>query len=88
MSTKDTSEPAFPFTCQGPTTAPEFYYGLSMRDYFAAKAIRAQPVFPRNLWEVIKWAFGFSCEASRFCPKQYAKTAYEIADAMLQERSK
>ena len=33
------SEPAFPFVCQGPTTAPEVYYGMSLRDYFAAKAL-------------------------------------------------
>lgn len=28
--------PAFPFKCQGATTAPEVYYGMSLRDYLAA----------------------------------------------------
>ena len=32
---------AFPFQCQGPTTGPEFYYGMSLRDYFAAKAMQS-----------------------------------------------
>lgn len=32
---KETGGPAFPFQCQGPTTAPEFYYGMSLLDYFA-----------------------------------------------------
>lgn len=35
-----TGGPAFPFKCQGPTTAPEFYYGMTLRDYFASKAMR------------------------------------------------
>lgn len=32
--------PAFPFACQGQTTAPEIYYGMTLRDYFAAKAMQ------------------------------------------------
>ena len=31
--------PAFPFKCHGPTTAPEVYYGMSLRDYFAGQAL-------------------------------------------------
>ena len=31
--------PAFPFKCQGPTTAPEVYYGMSLRDYFAGQVL-------------------------------------------------
>jgi len=27
--------PAFPFKCQGQTTGPEIYYGMSLRDWFA-----------------------------------------------------
>jgi hypothetical protein len=27
--------PAFPFQCQGPTTAPEFYYGFTRQEYAA-----------------------------------------------------
>jgi len=36
---RDDGGSAFPFQCQGPTTAPEFYYGMSLRMYLAAKAI-------------------------------------------------
>ena len=36
-----TNEPAFPSTNQGPTTAPEIYYGITIRDYFAAKAMQS-----------------------------------------------
>ncbi len=38
MNTIDDGGPAFPFKCQGPTTAPEFYYGMTLRDWFAAHA--------------------------------------------------
>lgn len=31
---------AFPFACQGPTTAPEIYYGMSLRAYFAGQAMQ------------------------------------------------
>ena len=31
---------AFPFACQGPTTGPEFYYGMTLRDYFFAAALQ------------------------------------------------
>ena len=37
MSKIDNGGPAFPFTCQGPTTAPEAYYGMTMRQYAAIK---------------------------------------------------
>ena len=40
MSARDDGGNAFPFACQGPTTAPEIYYGASLRDYFAAKAMQ------------------------------------------------
>ena len=36
----ETGGPAFPFVCQGSTTAPEIYYGMTLRDYFAAKAMQ------------------------------------------------
>lgn len=76
---KDTSEPAFPFTCQGPTTGPEFYYGLSMRDYFAAQALQgmlAHSTRYRSRYVHLHWHDAISQEA------------YELADSMLQERTK
>ena len=39
MSTINDGGPAFPFQCQGPTTAPEIYYGMSLRDWFAGQAL-------------------------------------------------
>jgi len=65
--TKDTSRPAFP--------APHFdlaegEHGLSMRDYFAAKAMTG--CLPGA--------------ASPTPPEAYARWAYRIADAMLEAR--
>ena len=39
MSTINDGGSAFPFQCQGPTTAPEIYYGMSLRDWFAGQAL-------------------------------------------------
>lgn len=38
MSAND-GGPAFPFFYQGPTTGPEVYYGMSLRDHFAGLAM-------------------------------------------------
>lgn len=69
MNPKDI--PAFPFQCQGPTTAPEIYYGMTLRDYFAAKAMQAFITSP-NL-EVFEDA-------------RVAAGAYLVADAMMKAR--
>jgi hypothetical protein len=52
----------------------EGYAGMSLRDYFAAKAMAA--IYPVN------YSLGV------LDPKQLAPEAYAIADAMLAERSK
>lgn len=69
----NTGGPAFPFQCQGPTTAPEFYYGMNLRDYFAAKAMQALIIAngpaPTGGW-----------------PTYAERTAYTVADAMLKAR--
>lgn len=70
--------PAFPFACQGPTTGPEFYYGITIRDYFAAKALQG-------------WLASFGPETtieSTEHEKIIAAFAYRISDAMIAERSK
>ena len=70
--------PAFPFQCQGQTTAPELYYGMSLRDHFAAKAMQA----------------GFSGHIAHYghdncwSLSDIATHAYEMADAMLIARAK
>jgi len=59
-----------------------------LRDYFAARAIRPQTFFPANLWQAIRWAFGYTYKTSHFNPHDWASEYYNIADAMLIEREK
>lgn len=71
---KDHGGPAFPVqdaaTWQG--------HGMTLRDYFAAKAMQGQLTAQDG-----NGPFGMWAEFS-----QLAKEAYQIADAMLAERSK
>ena len=69
-----TNEPAFPSTSQGPTTAPEIYYGMTLRDYFAAKAMQVDYELAKNYSDP-DWRIGVALEA------------YKMADAMLKARS-
>ena len=73
--TTNNGGPAFPFACQGPTTAPEIYYGMTMRDYFAGQAVSQIIATCAN-----DTTHGMS-KADYF-----AGRAYEIADAMLKAR--
>lgn len=66
--------PAFPFKCQGPTTAPEFYYGMSLRDWFAGQAL-SNPDLSLTMDS------STATEAQRT-----AMRCYRYADAMLAER--
>lgn len=68
MATKNTGGPAFPVPG---LQADEDFNGMSLRDYFAAKAMAAMLAEP-NL------------QATR---DEFAKYAYEMADAMLAARS-
>ncbi len=61
-------KPAFP------TRNSAVISGMSLRDYFAAKAL--QPLLAKDMWFVNE---GETSEQS------YAKAAYAIADAMLAE---
>ncbi len=65
--TKDTGGPAFPFTC-------EKYYseGMTLRDYFAGKAMQGY--------------LGDSEWLSNVSPKGTSEAAYRMADAMLEAR--
>lgn len=74
MSAQD-GGPAFPFKCQGATTAPEFYYGMTLRDYFAAQALNGY-LAGRN-----------STHVSSRC-NDVADACYAYADAMLAARQK
>ena len=66
-----TNEPAFPSTNQGPTTAPEIYYGITIRDYFAAKAMQS---------------YLLDKDRDSFTSEQWAAASYKMADAMLKAR--
>ena len=78
MTTKDTGGPAFPFSFEGPTTAPEFYEGMTLRDYFAAKAMAAHAVA----------VSGVATKTPQDWHEMVAQMAYMTADAMLAERNK
>ena len=69
-----TNEPAFPSTNQGPTTAPEIYYGMTLRDYFAAKAMQVDYELAKEYSDP-DWIIGIALDA------------YKMADAMLKARS-
>lgn len=77
MNIPDGYEPAFPFACQGPTTAPETYYGLTMRDWFAGQALVSYSNWGGHdeNGEVIKFS-----DAAADC--------YNMADAMIEERNR
>lgn len=75
MSRKDYSGPAFPSDTgnYGPVL------GMSLRDYFAAKALQgilASPQIQGNEDTLNDWV-----------PEHFAEFAFRIADAMLEERA-
>lgn len=73
---KDHSEPAFPSNSHeyGPVL------GLSIRDYFAAKAMQGlQSIY----WDTVD-----KYDTAEDVLSCMAQSAYEIADAMLKERAK
>lgn len=67
----DTGGPAFPRVVEQPNGYTQAVEGMTLRDYFAAKAMQGYMSIPGGV-----------------NPKWDARLAYEIADAMLVERSK
>ena len=87
MSIPNGMEPAFPFQCQGATTWPEIYYGLTLRDYFAAKAL--QGVLACDEGAICKSTTPEGIQQERVeYAEAMALTAYRYADAMIAERAK
>ncbi len=74
---KDTGGPAFPSKVQMPDKSVFVSgFGMTLRDYFAAKAMQA-------------WLSGWANdEPTPLRAKDMAETAYKCADAMLAERAK
>lgn len=85
---KNTGRPAFPLPCEDHIFHDVFesgYGGISMRDYFAAKALQgllANPGGPIQANGMSGWSW---CNCS---PEDVAYLAYSLADAMLKEREK
>ena len=72
MSTIETGGPAFPLQSIGPDFAPG-YAGMSLRDYFAAKAMQG----------LLAQSCGTALGSDPIHGAQYA---YQMADAMLAAR--
>ena len=82
METKKPSNPiAFPFSAE--YGHPAACGGMTLRDYFAAKAMQG---FFNNidLYKAISKAYNCTSDESTY--KSIAKEAYKIADAMLKAR--
>ena len=71
--TKDTGGPAFP---ANHFDLGDTEHGMTLRDYFAAKAMQAT---------VQAWIINHEYPSTDF---EVASNAYSVADAMLDERSK
>ena len=80
MSTIDTGGPAFPLQSIGPEFAPG-YAGMTLRDYFAAKAMQGLLCKGATLWP-----FGADESDDPTDALLMARTAYQIADALLAAR--
>jgi hypothetical protein len=85
MSDTNTGGPAFPLQSIGPDFAPG-YSGMTLRDYFAAKAMQAHAA--------AQWASYYTANANEneftpfnvFDESDLAEMAYGMADEMLKAR--
>lgn len=83
----DPNSPAFPFACQGPTTGPETYYGLSIRALIAKDlmaAFIAQGSDPDCRDAIIQVATRHNKQPSAI----YAEMGCEAADALIAQLNK
>jgi hypothetical protein len=73
----------------GTTVYDNHHAGMTLRDYFAAKAMPKSTTYtPAGLKNWIKWFFGYDYTSSNVEPEESAKKSYQLADAMLKERMK
>lgn len=73
MSNTNNGGPAFPLQSIGPEFSPG-YSGMTLRDYFAAKAMQVDYKLANNFADP-EWRYGIALDA------------YKMADAMLRARS-
>lgn len=82
MNLKETGGPAFPSEHELSSGVTLKAAGLSIRDYFAAKALQGQMQREKDFGKTVREQ-GFAKYAAHL-----AETSYQMADAMLAERSK
>lgn len=87
MSNKDTGGPAFPtkkrvYRAGYATNEFEPVGGMTLRDYFAAKANDADLI--PYMWEKVKTGSVYITGEKQICSREQAK--YRYADAMLEAR--
>lgn len=80
---KDNGGPAFPW-CGDLNDCPTINLGMSLRDYFAAKAMTGLMSNEEAIQRFRNMSMSEGFEASTLM----ATAAYQIADAMLAERAK
>ena len=90
MSKANTGGPAFPLQSIGPDFAPG-YAGMTLRDYFAAKAMQGLMAMERASEYVDEYGDEMSYEEGSVGTlfvhtKHLAEEAYMIADSMLKAR--
>jgi len=92
MSTKNTGGSAFPTQESEPLNNGERAQyaepGMTLRDYFAAKAIHGilTREVPYDFWHRIKRFLGFDYDVVDINAEGFAMEAYDFADAMLKAR--
>lgn len=80
----DNSGQAFPSVNESNVEGRSFYYpGMSLRDYFAAKALEGFCSNP----DISKSAASLGLHGKKLHPS-FVASAYELADAMIEERRK
>lgn len=83
--------PAFPFeTSKNPGANQQVHMGMTLRDYFAAKAMQAEMItsFSDATPESAKDFVEAANKVGHSMEKHLAFNAYSIADAMLAQRAK
>ena len=78
---KDVGGAAFPgaYYPTSESDVPEYYFGMSLRDHFAAQALNSL---------IARFDISDFARIPETFSSQVAKTAYKIADAMLEARKK
>lgn len=100
MSDMKDGGPAYPATWKEARPHPthpgeivvsdHYSHGMTIRDYFAAKAMQGiiDTEKPDGPWNWIKSLLGFDYKVVGLSMDDFAKDAYEFADAMLKARER